>query len=506
MSNKLWIIIIPVITVIVGIIGFMRGENMDFYDSLLYSLQFPKGYLDPLPVNMMLELARWLGIGYLCSMFFAAILAIINSGAVFLRSYKADAIAVHGDSIYLDKLEEGLGKKAIRTDARFAFKAPTQVIFFNNDRDTLDFYQRHSDVLSETSDVHLCLNGTYRNASVKDNVYILNIAETKAINYWRNNYINKQESVAIVGSGQLAENILYWGLQMNVFDTSKNVSYSVYGDFGRFTKLHPLISEKMLEFGGDEVAFYEKWYDHLNELSLADRIIICGETNENIEIATMMGEAGLTNETHVFIEGSGARTVFDAPNIKFAGDMSSEDIKEMILMDKIHDAGIICNITYDLYEERIGTSADLTYESVRKELDSATARKSWDSLDSFTKGSNYSSALHDVQKYDLMKAAGVDVNNMSVSENEEAFDNLSSNDKERLQEIEHIRWARYHLLNNWATLDEKTVEDGVLKNKDPERRLHINLVPYSELTREDKDKGAYFYKTLALRFKAPDCC
>jgi len=501
MSNKLWIIIIPAITVIAGIIGFMNGENMNFYDALLNSLQFPKGYLDPLPVNMTLEFARWLGIGYLCSMFFAAVLAIINSGTVFLRSHSADAIAVHGDSIYLDKLEESLGKKAIRTDARFAFKAPTQVIFFNNDRDALDFYQRHSDVLSETNDVHLCLNGSYRNASVKDNVYILNIAETKAINYWRNNYISRQGSVAVIGTGQLAENILYWGLQMNVFDTSKNVSYSVYGDFTRFTKLHPQIREKMLAFGGDEVTFHEKWYDHLDELSLADRIIICGETNENIEIATMLGEAGLTSETHVFIEGSGARTVFDAPNIKFAGDMTSEDIKEMILMDKIHDAGIICNIAYDLYEKRIGTSEDLTYESVRKELDSETARISWDSLDSFTKGSNYSSALHDVQKYDLMKAAGVDVSNMSVSENEQAFEHLNSADKERLQEIEHIRWARYHLLNNWAAPEEKIVVDGVLKNKDPEKRLHIDLVPYSQLSREDKDKGAYFYKTLALRFR-----
>ena len=502
MVKKIWAIVAPFVIILLGLIGFVWGEGLGFYDALLNSLKLPKGYLDPLPFNIALELARWLGIAYILSMFYAAIIALINSGAVFIRSSREDTVAVHGDSVYANMLASGLGKRALQTDSKRAFKAPTQVIFFSNDKETLEFYQRHSELFKTAKKVHLCLNDTHRSASVIDNVYVINISESKAIYYWQKNYIHEHKKIVLIGSGDLAEKILSWGLQMNVFDPGKNVDYLIYGDFNKFNKLHPQIVNNMLEYGGDRISFGSDWFEHVEEIKGADRIILCGKTNENIEIATLMSEAGIDTEIHVFIEGASARTIFDASNIHFVGDLSPQDAKDLILMDKIHEGGKVCNVAYDLYEHAQSTDEDLTFETVRRKMQDKSATESWAKLDSFTKGSNYSSAMHDIQKYGLLKKAGLDVSGLTVRENEQEYNELSQDVKDFLQEIEHIRWARYHFLHNWKHPEEPIIMDGIEKKKDSQKRLHVDLVPYCDLSKEDQEKDSYFYKTLSLRFKS----
>ena len=54
---------------------------------------------------------------------------------------------------------------------------------------------------------------------------------------------------------------------------------------------------------------------------------------------------------------------------------------------------------------------------------------------------------------------------------------------EQLAELEHIRWCRYHYLNNWTY---GIPENG--KNKDPHRRIHTMLIPYDRLSDQEKEK------------------
>ena len=49
--------------------------------------------------------------------------------------------------------------------------------------------------------------------------------------------------------------------------------------------------------------------------------------------------------------------------------------------------------------------------------------------------------------------------------------------------LEHIRWCRYHYLNNW---EYGVPPDG--KNKDIDKRIHKDLIDYEELTAEEKKK------------------
>lgn len=60
---------------------------------------------------------------------------------------------------------------------------------------------------------------------------------------------------------------------------------------------------------------------------------------------------------------------------------------------------------------------------------------------------------------------------------------LSQKQMELLAELEHIRWCRYHQFHNWRM--------GIPKNgarKDATLRIHKDLIPYDELTEEEKKK------------------
>ena len=53
---------------------------------------------------------------------------------------------------------------------------------------------------------------------------------------------------------------------------------------------------------------------------------------------------------------------------------------------------------------------------------------------------------------------------------------------EQMNELEHIRWCRFHSINHWKYgSDEKG-------KKDVKKRLHPCLIKYSELSAEDKAK------------------
>jgi len=166
-------------------------------------------------------------------------------------------------------------------------------------------------------------------------------------------------------------------------------------------------------------------------------------------------------------------------------------------MDSIHEAGRLCHATYMALAAHDVEDPDADY--LKEFIRTDAFRRDWKSLDPFTRGSNYATAIHDPVKRDLLLKAGLDVKGLKAEENREQYERLGSKVKERLQEIEHIRWSRYHLLNNWKAPEGDIVIDGVRKQKDAANRLHECLVPYSGLSEEDKNKDAYYYQTLALR-------
>ena len=97
----------------------------------------------------------------------------------------------------------------------------------------------------------------------------------------------------------------------------------------------------------------------------------------------------------------------------------------------------------------------------------------WEKLDAFMRCSNISAADYHELRLKLLEAQGLP----------DRAEDLSEEALEHLAELEHIRWCRYHYLNNWRF---GRPENG--KAKDPVRRLHTLLVPYDEMSGEEREK------------------
>lgn len=97
--------------------------------------------------------------------------------------------------------------------------------------------------------------------------------------------------------------------------------------------------------------------------------------------------------------------------------------------------------------------------------------REWQKLDSFTRYSNISAADYQQVRMNMLQDMGMDISS------------LDDGTVDMLAELEHIRWCRYHYLNNWQY---GIPENG--KAKDNENRIHSLLVPYRMLSEEEKEK------------------
>ena len=64
-------------------------------------------------------------------------------------------------------------------------------------------------------------------------------------------FANK-ETITIIGSGQLAESVLYWGLLTNVFDVMCENTYIAFGNFDKFVATHGDVETIVKEYGNDD--------------------------------------------------------------------------------------------------------------------------------------------------------------------------------------------------------------------------------------------------------------
>ncbi len=517
MRKRQWFVIAPISVLVLGMTGFIYGEGYSFYDALLSSLKLLKVELDPLPPNPLLEIARWIGIIFLFGLVYAALLTVIENSRIWRKSRRKDAVAVHGKGIYVEQLAGSLGRRGIHSNSPISFKAPVQVILFETDDKSIDFFQAHSKELQKAKEVHLCLSmGNHISVGSK-NTFVVNLSEVKAISYWREHFFTEPATIVIIGSGQLGETVLYWGLLTNIIDLEGNFKYIIFGDFDKFQAMHPTLKDRMDEYGHDTIEFInEKWYRNTEKLVGADRIILCKNTWENIEIANSLSDAGYSADIHLFTDNENVSALINKSKCKVVGTITNHNIEKVLLMDDIHKDGKLCHAAYMLGEksgnEKMTYSDVSTYIGTEEFLGGFNKLSEggkqgdkndvdgWNDMDAFTRGSNYAAAIHDPIKYKLLKSKGIDVKGMDHARNTSSYDDLSPFIQDYLQEIEHIRWSRYHFLNNW-NYAEKIIIDGEVKAKDSDRRIHTCLVPYNMLMEKDKKKDSYFYKTLSLRIE-----
>lgn len=286
--------------------------------------------------------------------------------------------------------------------------------------------------------------------------------------YW-NTYplrtdLGSDERVVIIGSGEYGSSILEHALLRNVVRLGQKVEYHLFGDWETFRAEHYRLEEcfsiDKKSDSGDSI-FYHKgsWLESRETIENASRIIICQQDeDDNLMVLSRL------------------RKYFVARN---------KDMQVHILYPRnIDDTGInTFGAIEDIYSEEFVLKEKLSrmamgmHESYRRDNPAAP---DWNHLSAFKRQSNQEVADHMSVKLSILKAA-------SFVEAYDKYKALPDKDKLELWHLEHIRWMRFHVVNNWQYADARN----------DRFREHNLLVPFESLPYEEQKKDAYSWELLS---------
>ena len=299
--------------------------------------------------------------------------------------------------------------------------------------------------------------------------------------FWQKNGLTAAEKrIILIGSGRRADTLLEQGLLYNVIFPGQALTYDVFNrkDDGGFVKNHYALLDGALipDESGDRVVFHkEAWNDDpgfwegvMEEASYC-RIILCFENDDD----------SLSVMTELKRQFNVSCRFFLHP------EENSCDLftPEYMLQDEINS---LARALHQIYQK------------------DASVKTSWEDLDDFRQRSNMAAADHLLMKIRILlddRDAAVTRPDPELCERAfEKWKELLANPKKTEQvtgllHTEHIRWMRFHLMNNWQYAPER----------DNAKRKHPLLVPFRELSEEEKAKDANSYELLGL-IPAYRCC
>ena len=302
---------------------------------------------------------------------------------------------------------------------------------------------------------------------IPDNVRLFSRFDGCARLYWRQKPIaRKEELIILIGCGKYGTAILERALMNNVISPEQNIQYHIFGETEEFQKnhycLHEMVNVNGLGDKNDSVWFHEQKWNYSRELlEKASRIIICEDTDaENLKIYNQL--------IRYFVpEGELHIRLWQDVGLAF----SFGTLAEMYVPDVVMNG-------------RLNQMAMLMHEIYRNV--STTPVAEWEQLSEFTKQSNIAAAEHLLQKIRILMEDG-QYSEVSADICREAYSRYCrKKDVECFRKIEHDRWMRFYLINNWKY--------GPIRND--EKRLHPFLVPYEMLQEKEQEKDDYAWKLL----------
>lgn len=509
---------VPLILAFVGMRLLNEGPVLDcLYKSVqIYLMEYN---VDAYPTNWMVELARWTGPVAAGAAILSMLLEFFERVKVWLKTRNMSSVAVHGNSENKNYILEHLGQKGIDSEVEESYLAKRHILIFEHDSDMYRFLEDNSGELLKNKEqkVYLCSENARRGYYENQQIVVCNIAENCARKYWDVYPIrDKSEKILIIGFGNYGERILTQGLMENVIALDSNIEYHVIGDYKKYLSIHKKLTKiahvKIRQEDGtvkdyapynpicdnhDTIIFYDTpWYDALPEDDVYDRVILCQDEDvKNMDILNELLQINCFSEYHIkFSDPEILKSLWNIEKEKIYtfGTQSELYDTDLILQETLLRQAKIINARYFMeYSCKAACphreNGMETRELLRKCANCPEHLKDWNGMSSFTRYSNVAQADHVYGKVRLLLGMDVDITDPELGKKAyDAYMRLEEAQQVDLWHLEHIRWNRYHFMNNW---DYAPVRDNA-------NRKHHLLVSYDELAYDQQKKDGDAYESL----------
>ena len=455
--RRLLLLAVPLI---LALIGFVLVEKEPLLQSLFLSVcMYFLNYQDA-PVNLWLELARWTAPLATASGVFLAIAALRRRVQSYLLFRRGKCTAVYGPDGEKAAILTQLGPEGV--DIRDEFIPAQRYILLGSEEENLSFYCRHADHLAD-SVVYMRSRSLQAQSVSAANLRLFCPEETAARLFWKRCFLyntsvacGHRMKIVFLGFGRLGQELLTSALQNNLFSPDQTIEYHIFGSDGGFADIH-----RELNAISDPVVFHtEPWHSYPDLLEEAQAVIVL-EQDDQLFLLRELLLACRRPIIHVFAaNATGAQLLAGKERLELFPWQEEAGKLENILSDRMYLRAKSINLRYAcLYSGAEDTPREREAQ--------------WQQLDAFTRYSNISSADYHEMQLRILEAEGLPANPEA----------LPPEWMEYLAELEHLRWCRYHQLNNWR---HGIPANG--KNKDMSARIHVDLVPYSSLTDGEKEK------------------
>ena len=292
-------------------------------------------------------------------------------------------------------------------------------------------------------------------------VSFFNPVDCCARQYWQEHPLTPgEETLLIIGDGPWAQALLERGLLVNVLHPEQQLRYHVFGNWQDFCldrpELGSVLSLNEERSHRDALLCHDApWNADPELVRRAQRIIICEEDPSRGWQTLCCLRRGFSSEAAVYL-----RTPQGLPGVLCFGTTRRLYSPELVFHSGLDDRA---RQLHGLYLRSVGK-----------------ASPAWDELSSFARDSNIAAADHLLTKLRILLPRE-DVRAITPENCQRAAESYRQGYEANaalFEEIEHIRWCRYHYLNGWRYAPERN--DAL--------RLHPCLVPFGELSPEEKQK------------------
>lgn len=306
------------------------------------------------------------------------------------------------------------------------------------------------------------------------NVHFFDLDETIARTFWRKHpVLNSETNILIVGDGKIPETILEKAILTNVYGKGHKINYYVFTSSDHFENLHYELKNCMdifhEEVGNtdsdkDAIIFIKSpWQKAVSVIKSAHRIVFCDDNcDKNLDNLAELNKFFVHfSKVYVHADVAGGNAVSFGTNEEL---FTSENVMKK---------------TIDMLAYRMNEN----YRAA--ELKKGHVAPEWKDLSTFIKVSNISAADHLYVKTRILLGTDTEYKER-FSDAFNVYKDLSEEKRMELRELEHERWLRLHYLYNFRF--------ATVRNDD--MREHPSMVPFNELSMENKLKDDYAWYLL----------